>query len=131
VRAVLDDLKLSQGVVKIGLEYNVGVGGRRLTSVQRQKLHVARALLKRSDFIILNKALSALEQRTHEQLVRSVLGEAHRDGRKPALIWVLSNPNLARLFDRVVVLDRGMAVEDGDYDHLMARKGVFAGLLAS
>jgi putative ABC transport system ATP-binding protein len=131
VRAVLDDIKLSRDVVRIGLEYNVGVGGRRLTSVQRQKLHVARALLKRSDFIIFNKALSALEQRTHEQLVRSVLGEAHRDGRKPALIWVLSNPNLARLFDRVVVLDRGAAVEDGDYDHLIARKGVFAGLLAS
>jgi len=131
VRAVLDDLKLSQDVVKIGLEFNVGVGGRRLTTVQRQKLHVARALLKRGDYIILNKAMSSVEQRTQEQLVRSVIGEAHRDGRKPAVIWVLSNPNLARLFDRVVVLDRGAAVEDGNYDHLMARKGVFAGLLAS
>ena len=131
VRAVLDDLDLSQDVVRVGLEYNVGVGGRRLTSVQRQKVHVARALLKRGDFIILNKALSQLEQRTHEQLVRSVLSEACRDGRKPAILWVLSNPNLARLFDRVVVLDRGAAVEDGNYEHLMARKGVFAGLLAS
>jgi putative ABC transport system ATP-binding protein len=131
VRSVLDDLKLSRDVVKIGLEFNVGVGGRRLTTVQRQKLHVARALLKRGDFIILNKALSSVEQRTQEQLVRSVIGEAHRDGRKPAIIWVLSNPNLARLFDRVVVLDRGTAVEDGNYDHLIARKGVFAGLLAS
>ena len=109
----------------------VGVGGRRLTSVQRQKVHVARALLKRGDFLIFNKALSALEQRTHEELVRSVIGEMHRDGRKPALIWVLSNPNLARLFDRVLVLDRGTAVEDGNYDQLMTRKGVFAGLLAS
>ena len=131
VRSVLDDLDLSQNVVKVGLEYNVGVGGRRLTTVQRQKLHVARALLKRGDFIILNKALSSVEQRTQEQLVRSVLNEAGRDGRKPAVIWVLSNPNLARLFDRVVVLDRGTTVEDGNYDHLMSRKGVFAGLLAS
>ncbi|MGE0004340.1 MAG: ABC transporter transmembrane domain-containing protein [Parvibaculaceae bacterium] len=131
VRSVLDDLGLSQDVVRIGLEYNVGVGGRRLTTVQRQKLHVARALLKRGDYIILNKAMSSVEQRTQEHLVRSVLGEAERDGRKPAVVWVLSNPNLARLFDRVVVLDRGTAVEDGNYDHLMERKGVFAGLLAS
>lgn len=131
VRTVLDDLNLSRDVVKVGLEFNVGVGGRRLTTVQRQKLHVARALLKRGDFIILNKALSSVEQRTQEQLVRSVLGEAARDGRKPSVIWVLSNPNLARLFDRVVVLDRGTAVEDGNYDHLISRKGVFAGLLAS
>jgi putative ABC transport system ATP-binding protein len=131
VRAVLDELKLSRDVIKVGLEFNVGVGGRRLTSVQRQKVHVARALLKRGDFIIFNKALSALEQRTHEQLVRSVLSEADRDGRKPALVWVLSNPHLARLFDWVVVLDRGTAVEDGTYDQLMARKGVFASLLES
>ncbi|MFZ5673885.1 MAG: ABC transporter transmembrane domain-containing protein [Pseudomonadota bacterium] len=131
VRSVLDELDVSRDVVRVGMEFNVGVGGRRLTSVQRQKLHVARALLKRGDFIILNKALSSVEQRTQEQLVRSVLGEAARDERKPAVIWVLSNPNLARLFDRVVVLDRGTAVEDGNYDQLMARKGVFAGLLAS
>lgn len=131
VRSVLDELDLSHDVVKVGLEFNVGVGGRRLTSVQRQKLHVARALLKRGDYIILNKALSSVEQRTQEQLVRSVLIEATRDGRKPSVIWVLSNPNLARLFDRVVVLDRGMAVEDGNYDQLISRKGVFAGLLAS
>jgi putative ABC transport system ATP-binding protein len=131
VRTVLDELNLSRDVIKVGLEFNVGVGGRRLTSVQRQKIHVARALLKRGDFIIFNKALSALEQRTHEQLVRSVLSEAHRDDRNPALIWVLSNPHLARLFDRVVVLDRGAAVEDGTYDQLMARKGIFSSLLAS
>jgi len=131
VRSVLDDLDVSRDVIRVGLEFNVGVGGRRLTSVQRQKLHVARALLKRGDYIILNKALSSVEQRTQEQLVRSVLGEAARDGRKPAVVWVLSNPNLARLFDRVVVLDRGTAVEDGDYDQLMSKKGVFAGLLAS
>lgn len=131
VRSVLDDLGVSRDVVRVGLEFNVGVGGRRLTSVQRQKLHVARALLKRGDYVILNKALSSVEQRTQEQLVRSVLAEAARDGRKPAVVWVLSNPNLARLFDRVVVLDRGMAVEDGNYDQLMSRKGVFAGLLAS
>ena len=108
VRSVLDDLDLSQDVVKVGLEYNVGVGGRRLTTVQRQKLHVARALLKRGDFIILNKALSSVEQRTQEQLVRSVLNEAGRDGRKPAVIWVLSNPNLARLFDRYLQHERGV-----------------------
>jgi putative ABC transport system ATP-binding protein len=43
----------------------------------------------------------------------------------------LSNPYLARLFDRIVVLDRGSTVEDGNYEDLVARKGIFAALLAS
>ena len=46
---LLDELDLSTDVLDIGLDYNVGVGGKRLTAGQRQKIHLARALLKRPD----------------------------------------------------------------------------------
>ena len=64
-------------------------------------------------------------------LTRAVLEEAYRDGRKPTVLWVLSTPAMASLFDRVVVMDRGTKVEDGKYDELTARKGVLAGLVSS
>jgi putative ABC transport system ATP-binding protein len=131
VRRVLDDLGLSDEVFRIGLEFNVGVGGRRLMTAQRQKLHVARALLKRADILVFSRALSALDSRGQDVLVRSVLAEAYRDGRKPTLLWVLSTPGLASLFDRVLVMDRGTVVEQGKFDDLMGRKGVFAGLISS
>ena len=131
VRSVLDALDLSDDVIKIGLDFNVGVGGRRLTTAQRQKMQVARALLKRGDFIVLNKALSSIEQRSQEKIVNDFFAEAVSNNRNPAIVYVLSNPALARLFDRVIVLDRGARVEDDKYDTLVQKKGVLSTILAS
>ncbi|CAN5242501.1 ABC transporter ATP-binding protein [soil metagenome] len=130
VREVLDQLKLSDDVLDIGLDYNVGVGGKRLTNGQRQKIHVARALLKRADFIIFNKPLNALDLRAQEQITVAVLKEIQHQDRNPALLWVLSTPLLARHFDRVIVLDRGTKAEDGKHDDLMTQKGIFAELVS-
>jgi putative ABC transport system ATP-binding protein len=131
VHELLNELDLSNDVIDIGLDYNVGVGGKRLTAGQRQKIHLARALLKRPDVLILNKPVSALDIRAQEQIVRAVLDDGTGGERKPTVLWVLTSPTLANLFDRVAVLDRGTAVEDGQYDALVAKKGVFAGLLSS
>ena len=92
VRELLDTLGLYDDVLDIGLDFNVGVGGRRLTGAQRQKMDVARSLMKRADFIILNRPFAALDQRAQDLVTRNVLEEARRDGRDPAIIWVLPNP---------------------------------------
>ena len=49
-------------------------------------------LLKRADYHHFQPAAAALDQRVQEQILRNVLEEARRDGRKPAIIWVLTNP---------------------------------------
>jgi putative ABC transport system ATP-binding protein len=130
VNEILDELDLYDDVLDVGLGFNVGVGGRRLTGAQRQKLDVARALLKRADFLIFNRPLSALDQRLQDQILRNVLEEAKRGDRAPAIIWVLTNPAMAKLFDRVVVFNSGELVEDGTHETLLARNGIFKGLLS-
>ncbi len=84
------------------------------TAGQRQKIHMARALLKRPDFLILNKPLSALDLRAQEQIMRAVLSDSGHNGTKPGILWVLTSPTFANLFDRIAVLDRGTSVEDGN-----------------
>jgi putative ABC transport system ATP-binding protein len=130
VRDVLEALGLQDEVLDIGLDFNVGVGGRRLTSGQRQKLDVARALVKRADFLIFNRPLSALDQRTQDAVTRNVIEEARRDGRDPAIVWVLPNPHLAGMFDRVIVFNNGEIAEDGPHETLKAGNGIFTRLLA-
>ena len=73
VRELLNELDLLEDVIDIGLDFNVGVGGKRLTAAQRQKLNLARALLKRPDFIILNSPLSALDHRSQDAIAENVL----------------------------------------------------------
>lgn len=131
-RKLLDELGLYDDVLGVGMNYNVGAGGRRLTVAQRQKVDVARALIKRADYLIFNRPMSVLDQRIQDQILRNILKleEARPDGDKPAIIWVLSNPTLSQLFDRVIVFDRGTLVEDGTHDALVTKNGIFKGLLA-
>ena len=58
---VLETLSLRQAVIDVGLDYQVGTGGSRLSLAQRQKAAIARAVLKRPDLLILNEATSALD----------------------------------------------------------------------
>ena len=62
---------------------------------------------------------------------RDVARLSRRDGREPALIWVLSNTGLSHLFDRVLVFDRGQLVDDGAPDTLAQKSGVFKELVSS
>ncbi len=114
VSCVLDDLDLTQIVLCLGLDYQVGTGGRRLTAAQRQKLALARALLKRSDLLIVDLALAVFDGPTQTRILERVMGSDH----VKRVVWTLSRPDLARGFDHVLVVEDGHIVAQGRYDTL-------------
>jgi putative ABC transport system ATP-binding protein len=126
VREMLNDLGLAEEVYRLGLEFNVGVGGKRLSLGQRQRLHVARVLLKRPDIAVFNKPMTALDGRLQEQILEATLDYL----KEATVLWVLSNPQQARKFARVMVFDRGAPAEDASFSTLAERKGILAGLIA-
>ncbi|MBB5574474.1 MULTISPECIES: ABC transporter ATP-binding protein [Rhizobium] len=127
---VFERLGMQDSVLSIGLDFDVGSGGKRLTNVQRQKLNLGRALLKRADYIICNRPLPALDHRVQDQIARAILTGLDRSENAPAVIWVLSNPGFAELFDRVLVFDRGSLVESGTTTDLLEKNGMFKELLS-
>ncbi|PZM14676.1 ABC transporter transmembrane domain-containing protein [Rhizobium tubonense] len=130
MRDLFNRLGLQDSVLSIGLDFNVGSGGKRLTNVQRQKLNLARALLKRSDYLIFNRPLLALDHRFQDQIVRTVLTNLHKEGHAPAIIWVLSNVTLAELFERILVFNGGTLAESGTSTDLLEKNGMFKELLS-
>jgi ABC-type multidrug transport system fused ATPase/permease subunit len=111
---VLDSLQLRSTVIDVGLEYNVGIAGSRLTPAQRQKLAIARALLRRPDLLILNQSTALLDNQSQSRIMDKVLAESAGRG----LVWVLQRAALARGFDRVMVMRGGKLVEQGKPDDL-------------
>ncbi|MEQ8639018.1 MAG: ABC transporter ATP-binding protein [Alphaproteobacteria bacterium] len=107
---VVDALNLRGRVMEVGLTYQVGVGGSRLSRVQRQKLAIAQALLKRPDLLVLNEATGVLDSATETRLADALQTEMAGRG----LVWVLTRPALVERFDRVLVMHRGRVVEDGE-----------------
>lgn len=123
----LDKLGLRGAVLEAGLEFQVGVGGARLSTGQRQKLGMARALLKRSDLIILNEATSALDPSAQDRLAEKILEARERRG----VVWIVNRVGMASKFDRVLVLDDGRLAEEGTFEELDKDGTALRGLLES
>jgi ABC-type multidrug transport system fused ATPase/permease subunit len=126
IAEVLEELALRPVVMEVGLEYSVGVGGGRLTGAQRQKLAIARNLVKRPDLLIVNDAAGALDAGAQARVLDGVLRE--QAGR--TLVWVMESAAAARRFDRILVVADGRVAEQGKYDELNRPGTVFAGLAA-
>ena len=127
VTEVLDSLELRRIVLAVGLDYQVGVAGRRLTSIQRQKLAIGRALLKDPDLLIINEAAAVMDSATQREIGSRVL-EARR-GR--GVIWTLQKAAWAEFFDRVVVMRAGRLVEQGTFHELNAPGSTLGELVAA
>lgn len=124
---VLDELKLRRTALEVGLDFSVGVGGARLSHTQRQKLAMARSLLKRPDILILNEATATFDSATQARVMESLFKACE----KATVIWTLHNPTLAGRFDRVLVFADGRIAESGSVEDLKQQGTLFAELLAA
>ena len=114
VRSIVDDLGLRAVVFEAGLTFDIGTSGKRLTNAQRQKLALARALLRRPDLLVAHRPLSHLDGSSQTLIAERVLALAKGQGGGPSfgVLWNLENPNLADRFDRVLTLERGQVVKE-------------------
>jgi putative ABC transport system ATP-binding protein len=124
---VMSELHLRDSVIEVGLEYNVGVAGRRLPATQRQKLGIARALIKRPQFLVVNEAVAVFDGRTQDRMRDNILASA--DGR--GVFWIANRPSQVEPFDHIVVMQAGKIVDHGTPAELAARGGLYAELMAS
>lgn len=107
-----------------GLETYLGEGGARLSGGQRQRLAIARALLRDSPILLLDEATSALDAES-EKLVQDAL-ERLMVGR--TTIVIAHRLATVRSADRIIVMDQGKIVEEGDHATLSAAGGLYARL---
>jgi len=107
-----------------GYETRLGEGGSTLSMGQRQRLAIARALLKDPPIMILDEATSALDSQS-EDLVQKALANLLAGRSSLVIAHRLST---VRRADRIVVLDRGRIVEQGSHEELLASGGLYSTL---
>jgi putative ABC transport system ATP-binding protein len=114
IAEVIDSMKLRPRVIEVGLDYNVGPSGKRLSTAQRQRASLVRALVKRPRLLILNNSLAVFDDATQRRLAERV--DKIMEG--GALVLITDNVALARLFDRVIIMKEGRVIEQGEVREL-------------
>jgi ABC-type multidrug transport system fused ATPase/permease subunit len=107
-------------IVEIGMQFQVGSKGDKLSGGQRQKLAIARTFLKSPRIMIMDEATSALDNKSQTRIQN--LLETRWKG-KTTLISVVHRLDIIRNYDKVAVMKAGKIIELGSYDELIAKKG--------
>ena len=106
-----------------GLDTVIGEGGMKISGGEKQRLSIARALLRQPHLLVFDEATSSLDSLTEEEISRTM-----RDVAESAdVITVLIAHRLSTVLhaDTIYVLERGRIVEQGHHDELLERKGLY------
>lgn len=109
-----------------GFDTLVGERGVKLSGGQRQRIAIARAILKDAPVLILDEATSALDSES-EKLIQEALAELMKGRTSIVIAHRLST--ISKL-DRIIVMDDGKIIEDGNHETLLEAKGQYARLWA-
>ena len=104
----------------------LGERGASISGGQRQRLAIARALLRDAPILVMDEAVANLDAES-EAVLHDAMAEVARDR---TTLLIAHRPSTIRTADQVVVLDHGRVVETGTYAALMAAGGPLATLLA-
>ncbi len=127
VSEVIEELGLEDTVGLVAFDFEVGIAGSRLSAAQRQKLALARAILKRPDVLILSEATQTLDSAAQARIMRNILQEFKGRG----VIWALHDPDVAKEFDHILVMKSGKIAEQGSHTDLNKDGTVYNGLMAA
>lgn len=106
-----------------GLNTVIGEGGMKVSGGEKQRISIARALLRKPDLLVFDEATSSLDSLTEEEITETIREISARDD----LITILIAHRLSTIMhaDRIYVLEKGEIVESGSHKILLELKGLY------
>lgn len=110
-----------------GLDTKIGEGGLKLSGGEKQRLAIARALLRNPDILIFDEATSSLDSITEEAITKTI---KEIEATHPDLIRILIAHRLSTVVhaDTIFVLEKGNLVEHGTHQELLQKNGLYSAL---
>ena len=107
----------------LGLDTIIGEGGVKVSGGEKQRLSIARALLRKPTLMVFDEATSALDSLTEEEIGKTV--RELSGSRQHMTILIAHRLSTILHADRIFVLERGHVAEQGRHDELLQQKGLY------
>ena len=116
---------LSALIEEKGADYLCGENGNGLSGGEKQRISIARSLLKRSQVLLVDEATASLDAETAYQVSSAILG---LDGITSIVVTHSLDEGLLKHYDSIITFKNGEIIEAGRFDDLIAKKGYFYSL---
>ena len=113
-------------MVRMGMQFQAGTKGDKLSGGQRQKLAIARAFLKSPRILIMDEATSGLDNKSQARIQNHLTTRLRGN---TTVISVVHRLDITKFYDKIAVMVAGKIAEIGTYQGLLDQKGVFYELL--
>jgi ATP-binding cassette subfamily B protein len=106
-----------------GLDTIIGEGGLKLSGGEKQRISIARALLRKPRVLIFDEATSALDSITEEEITNTIINISK--AKEQITILIAHRLSTIMHADRIYVLERGNVIETGTHQELVEEKGLY------
>ncbi len=106
-----------------GLDTVIGEGGVKVSGGEKQRLAIARALLRRPKLLVFDEATSSLDSLTEQQITETIRSVS--ENQKHLTVLVAHRLSTIMHADKILVLEKGRVAETGRHDELLALKGLY------
>jgi ATP-binding cassette subfamily B protein len=126
VESVAKAAKIHDFIMELPLGYDTSVGerGLKLSGGEKQRIGIARTLLKAPDLLVLDEATSSLDTRTEKDIKESLLSL----GRGRTTIIIAHRLSTISNSDQIIVVEKGEVIESGTHKSLIKLDGVYASM---
>ena len=123
---VIQKSGLSSLIQQKGKDFSCGTNGNNLSGGEKQRISIARALLRNASILLMDEASSALDEKTADEIMHSILDMPDTTS---LVITHRLNSTLLKKYDGIFVLHHGKLIEFGPFDELMKNKGLLYSLI--